>query len=151
MHGRRIASVTHQLPSNEQRPVNKPAVVTWYAILQMFTRHNRFIYPVVLVALWSAIFVATIDRPALFDNADSFRAEVVREMLQSGDWVTMRIDNGIRYLEKAPLMYWLAAFAVSAFGLHDWTIRLPLAIFSLLLILLVFRFGARLWGKKAGF
>ncbi len=72
-------------------------------------------------------------------------------MVRSGDWVTLRIDNGIRYLEKAPLMYWLAALSVSAFGLHEWTIRLPLAVFSLLLILLVFRFGTRFWGEKAGF
>ena len=72
-------------------------------------------------------------------------------MVQSGDWVTLRINNGIRYLEKAPVMYWLAALSVSAFGLHDWAVRLPLALFSLLLILLVFRFGARVWGETAGF
>ncbi len=108
-------------------------------------------YTVVLIALWSAIFITTITRPALLDDADSFHAEAVREMVQSGDWVTLRINNGIRYLEKAPVMYWLAALSVSAFGLHDWALRLPLALFSLLLILLVFRFGARLWGEKAGF
>ncbi len=119
--------------------------------ISLLTSLNRFIYPFILIVLWSAIFIATINRPALFDGASSYHAEAVREMLRSGDWVTMRIDNGIRYLEKAPLIYWLAAFAVSAFGLHDWTIRLPLAVFSLLLILLIFRFGARLWGGKAGF
>jgi len=95
--------------------------------------------------------MATISRPALLDDNDSFHAEAVHEMVQSGDWVTLRIDNGIRYLEKAPLMYWLAALSVSAFGLHDWAIRLPLALFSLLLILLVFRFGTRFWGEKGGF
>ncbi len=112
---------------------------------------GRFLYPIVLIALWSAIFVSTITRPVLLDDADSFHAEAVREMVQSGDWVTLRIDNGIRYLEKAPLMYWLAALSVSAFGLHDWAIRLPNLLFSLLLILLVFRFGTRFWGEKGGF
>ena len=112
---------------------------------------RRLLYSTVLIALWSAIFIATITRPALFDDNDSFHAEAVREMVQSGDWVTLRIDNGIRYLEKAPFMYWLAALSVSAFGLQDWAIRLPLALFSLLLILLVFRFGARFWGERAGF
>ena len=106
---------------------------------------------VVLIGLWSAIFITPIARPALLDDADSFHAEAVREMVQSGDWVTLRINNGIRYLEKAPFMYWLAALSVTVFGLHDWTIRLPLALFSLLLILLVFRFGTRFWGEKAGF
>ena len=112
---------------------------------------GKFLYPFALVALWSFIFVSTITRPVLLDDADSFHAEAVREMVQSGDWVTLRIDNGIRYLEKAPLMYWLAALSVSAFGLHDWAIRLPNAIFSLLLILLIFRFGTRFWGQKGGF
>ena len=117
--------------------------------VSMSTR--ALLYPVILIALWAAIFVATISRPCLFDDNDSFHAEAVREMVQSGDWVTLRIDNGIRYLEKAPLMYWLAAVSVTAFGLHDWTIRLPLALFSLLLILLVYRFGTRFWGEKGGF
>jgi 4-amino-4-deoxy-L-arabinose transferase-like glycosyltransferase len=112
---------------------------------------RTLLYSTVLIVLWSAIFIATITRPALFDDADSFHAEAVREMVQSGDWVTLRVDNGIRYLEKAPFMYWLAALSVSAFGLQDWALRLPLALFSLLLILLVFRFGARFWGERAGF
>ncbi|HIJ76273.1 MAG TPA: glycosyltransferase family 39 protein [Deltaproteobacteria bacterium] len=112
---------------------------------------RTLLYSTVLIVLWSAIFITTITRPALFDDNDSFHAEVVREMVQSGDWVTMRIDNGVRYLEKAPFMYWLAALSVSAFGLHDWAVRLPLALFSLLLILLVFSFGARFWDEKAGF
>ncbi len=106
---------------------------------------------VVLIALWLAIFITPITRPALLDDADSMHAEAVREMVQSGDWVTLRLNNGIRYLEKAPFMYWLAALSVSVFGLHDWSIRLPQALFSLLLILLVFRFGTRFWGSKGGF
>src|SRR5208337_4167788 len=112
---------------------------------------KELLYMVVLIGLWSVIFITPIARPALFDDADSFHAEAVREMVLSGDWVTLRINIGIRYMEKAPLMYWLAALSVTVFGLHDWTIRLPLTLFSLLLILLVFRFGTRFWGKKAGF
>src|SRR5208283_4994356 len=112
---------------------------------------RTLLYPLVLVGLWSAIFIATITRPALLDDADSVHAEAVREMVQSGDWVTLRINNGIRYLEKPPVMYWLAALSVSAFGLQDWALRLPLALFSLFLILLVFRFGARFWGERGGF
>lgn len=111
---------------------------------------KKFIYPLILIVFWSAIFIGTISRPAFLDDADSFHAEVVREMLQSGDWVTFRINDGIRYLEKAPFMYWLAAISATVFGMHDWCIRLPLALFSLFLILLVFRFGVRFWGEKQG-
>ncbi len=114
-------------------------------------RLQYLFYPVVLLALWSAIFLGSITRPALLDDADSFHAEAVREMVQSGDWTTLRINNGIRYLEKAPLMYWFAATCVSIFGLHDWAIRVPLAFFALCLIFLVYRFGARFWGERGGF
>jgi 4-amino-4-deoxy-L-arabinose transferase-like glycosyltransferase len=111
----------------------------------------KFLYPIILIALWSSIFLTSISRPAFFDDADSFHAEAVREMVRSGDWVTLKIDGGIRYLEKAPFMYWLAAISVIAFGQNEWAIRLPLALFSILLILLVFRFGTRFRGEKAGF
>ncbi len=114
-------------------------------------KRKQLLYLAILLGLWSAIYIGTITHPALLDDADSFHAEAVREMVQSGDWITLHIDNGIRYLEKAPLMYWLAASSVSAFGLHDWAIRLPLALFSLFLTLLVWRFGTRYWGKEGGF
>ncbi len=112
---------------------------------------RNLLYPLVLLVLWSAIFLGNITRPALLDDADSFHAEAVREMVLSGDWTTLRINNGIRYLEKAPLMYWLAATSVTIFGLHDWAVRLPLALFALFLTLLVYRFGTRFWGEKGGF
>lgn len=115
------------------------------------TNSKLLLYSLILLAVWSAIFLGTISSPAFLDDADSFHAEAVREMVASGDWTTLRINNGIRYLEKAPLMYWLAAASVSAFGLHEWAIRLPLAIFALFLSFLIFRFGARFWGEKGGF
>jgi len=112
---------------------------------------KNLFYPVILIAAWSLIYLGTISSPAFLDDADSFHAEAVREMVASGNWTTLTIDNGIRYLEKAPLMYWLAAISVSAFGLHEWSIRLPLAIFTLLFSLLLLCFGTRFWGKKGGF
>ncbi|MCE5333015.1 MAG: glycosyltransferase family 39 protein [Desulfobacteraceae bacterium] len=114
------------------------------------TLPKNLIYPLILTVLWAAIYLGNISRPALLDDADSFHAEAVREMVVSGDWTTLRINNGIRYLEKAPFMYWLAAIAVSIFGQQDWAIRLPLALFSLLLTLVVYRFGKSFWGERGG-
>jgi 4-amino-4-deoxy-L-arabinose transferase-like glycosyltransferase len=62
-----------------------------------------------LVALWIAFYASfTLFHPALLDDADSVHAEVAREMLLRHDWVTL-YANGIRYLEKAPLLYWSMA------------------------------------------
>lgn len=106
---------------------------------------------VVLLFVWVLIYLGNISTPAFFDDADSVHAEAVREMVESGDWVTLKINNGIRYLEKAPLMYWLSALTVKMFGLSQWAIRLPVALFALFLTLLVFSFGNRFLGEKAGF
>ncbi len=105
----------------------------------------------ILIALWAAIYLGSLSSPALFDDADTVHAEAVREMVESGDWITLRINNGIRYLEKSPLMYWVSAASVSLFGLSDWAVRLPIALFTLMLTLLLHRFGDRFFGGSAGF
>ncbi len=105
----------------------------------------------VLVALWAVIYLATLQSPSFFDDADSIHAEAVREMVQTGDWITLKINNGIRYLEKAPLMYWFSAVSVSLFGLSEWAIRLPVALFALLLTLLLHAFGSRFFDTRTGF
>src|ERR1700683_887253 len=62
-----------------------------------------------IVLLWIAFYASfTLYTPTLLDDADSVHAEVAREMLLRHDYVTL-YANGIRYLEKAPLMYWSMA------------------------------------------
>src|SRR5580658_8073450 len=59
----------------------------------------------VLIGLWAVIYMTGLSHPALLDDADTVHAEAAREMLQRHDWVTLYV-NGVRYLEKAPLLYW---------------------------------------------
>src|SRR6202012_2372521 len=78
-------------------------------------------------------------------------AEVAREMIQRHDWTTL-YANGIRYLEKAPLLYWSMAASFTLFGPQDWAARLPLAIATLALFLVVYSTGRRLFASDtAGF
>src|ERR1017187_4677710 len=70
--------------------------------------------------LWTAIYFAGIFTPPLLDDVDTIHAEAAREMVLRHDWVTMYTD-GIRYLEKAPLMYWGVAVSYEIFGVHDWS------------------------------
>ena len=64
--------------------------------------------------------------------------------------MTARLD-GIPYLEKAPLIYWLMAFAFRIFGPHDWAARIPMVLSALALAWLTTAFGAWAFGKRAGF
>lgn len=84
------------------------------------------------------------------DDVDAVEAQIARNMLDSGDWVTARLD-GIAYLEKAPLKYWLIALSFTAFGVHDWAARLPIALGAVLLCWMTARFGAWACGQRAGF
>lgn len=74
------------------------------------------------------------------DDVDAVQAQIARNMLESGDWVTARL-NGVIYLEKSPLIYWIMAASYKAFGVHDWAARLPLAIITILLCWFTYRFA----------
>ncbi len=65
-------------------------------------------------------------------------------MLQRHDYVTPYI-NGIRFFDKPPLLYWMAAASMHIFGIHDWAARLPLAIAVLALLLATYALGLRLF------
>ena len=83
------------------------------------------------------------------DDVDSTQAQIARTMLDSGDWVTPRID-GVAYLEKPPLKYWLIAISYTIFGVHDWAARIPIALSALLLCWVTAQFGVWAFGPRAG-
>ena len=84
------------------------------------------------------------------DDVDAVQAQIARNMLTSGDWVTARLD-GVIYLEKSPLIYWLMAISYKIFGVYDWAARIPIALSSIGLAWLTAAFGKWAFGKKAGF
>lgn len=88
--------------------------------------------------------------PNLMDDVDAVQAQIARNMLESGDWVTARL-NGIAYLEKSPLKYWMMAVSYSIFGVSDWAARLPLVLSTVLLCWVTLRFGQWAFGQQAGF
>ena len=83
------------------------------------------------------------------DDVDSVQAQIARNMLDSGDWVTARL-NGVAYLEKSPLLYWMMATSYRIFGVHDWAARLPLALAVVLLCWVTYRFGRWVFDDEAG-
>jgi hypothetical protein len=84
------------------------------------------------------------------DDVDAVQAQIARTMLSSGDWVTARLD-GVAYLEKPPLIYWMVAVCFKVFGVHDWVSRIPVALSAVGLCWLTAAFGAWAFGRRAGF
>jgi 4-amino-4-deoxy-L-arabinose transferase-like glycosyltransferase len=104
----------------------------------------------VLVGLWLAIYGVGLSGAPLLDDADTVHAEAAREMLQRHDWVTLYV-NGVRYLEKAPLMYWSVAVSYKMFGISEWSTRFPLMLGMLATILATYGLGRRVFGGAGGF
>jgi hypothetical protein len=82
------------------------------------------------------------------DDVDAVQAQIARNMLESGDWVTARLD-GIAYLEKSPLIYWIMAVSFKIFGVHDWAARLPLALINIALCWVTARFALWAFNRRA--
>jgi 4-amino-4-deoxy-L-arabinose transferase-like glycosyltransferase len=104
----------------------------------------------VLGGLWLILFFAALFAPPLLDDADATHASAARNMALTGDVVTLRVD-GVRYLEKAPLPYWLVALSFRLFGFNTFAAHLPQAVGVLLLALLGYFWTERAFNPRAAF
>lgn len=108
-------------------------------------------YELALLVIAAIVFLAGIvSPPALMDDVDAVHAQIGRNMIQSGDWVIPHLD-GVAYMEKAPLPYWLIAISYLLFGVHDWVARIPMALAAILLCWTTARYGRWAFGREAGF
>lgn len=103
-----------------------------------------------LLIVFFAVHFAALFSPSLLDDADSTHASAAQAMAHSGDWVTLKVD-GIRYLEKPPLPYWLAAIDYHIFGYNVFATHLPLTLSVLALAILAWVWGRRAYGERAAF
>lgn len=110
-----------------------------------FSRRTLWILLVAVVVIW----FGNLEYRKLIKPDEGRYAEIPREMVVSGDWVTPRL-NDLKYFEKPPLQYWATAVAYEVFGEHQWTSRLWAALTGLAGVLLAGFTGARLFGREAG-
>ena len=97
----------------------------------------------------AVIWFGTLEYRKLVKPDEGRYAEISREMVASGDWLTPRL-NDLKYFEKPPLQYWATATAYTLFGEHQWTSRLWSALTGFAGLLLVWFAGTRLFGREAG-
>jgi len=114
------------------------------------SRQRRLVYLAVLLISGAVYLGCIISPPSLMDDVDAVQAQIARNMVSSGDWVTARLD-GVAYLEKAPLIYWAIAASYKIFGATDWAARIPIALSAMALAGLTAAFGIWAFGKRAGF
>jgi 4-amino-4-deoxy-L-arabinose transferase-like glycosyltransferase len=100
-------------------------------------------------ALGVLIWFGNINYRTLTEPDEGRYAEIPREMLASGDWVTPHL-NGLLYLEKPPLQYWATALAYSALGEEPWVSRLWGTTLGMLGIVVTYLLGRTLWDRRTG-
>src|ERR1700682_5836284 len=113
-------------------------------------RKNWVVYLIVFLISGAIYLGCIVSPPSLMDDVDAVQAQIARNMLVSGDWVTARLD-GVAYLEKAPLVYWAIASSYRVFGVRDWAARVPIALSAMALCWITMGFGLWAFGKRAGF
>src|ERR1035437_10168660 len=105
-----------------------------------------------LLALWFVFYASfTLMSPRLLDDADSVHAEVAREILLRHNLVTL-YANGIRYLEKAPLLYWSMAVSMRVSQLLGHSSASALAVAAripLSLTVLALAFAVEAFARRA--
>jgi 4-amino-4-deoxy-L-arabinose transferase-like glycosyltransferase len=103
----------------------------------------------ILVLVYALLWFGTLDYRHLIPSDEGRYAEIAREMLVTGDWVTPRY-NGYKYFEKPPLQIWATATAFNIFGIGDWQARLWTALTGFLTIIFIGFTGARIYSARAG-
>ena len=106
---------------------------------------TSFLFVLILFAI---VYIGSGFSPGLQDDADATHAEAAREMYVTHDFVTLKV-NGNRYLEKAPMLYWVVALSYSVFGVNEFATRLPTALAMLAMVLLAMAWARRAFGERA--
>ncbi len=104
-----------------------------------------FLLPLLLTAV---VYIPSSGHRAVIDYDEGHYSQVAMQMVARGDWVTP-YDNGVRFLEKPPLMYWLTAASLRLFGINEFALRLPSALGVIALVWIVMLMAKDAAGDRA--
>jgi 4-amino-4-deoxy-L-arabinose transferase-like glycosyltransferase len=103
----------------------------------------------IFLALFFTVQFASLFTPPLMDDVDASHAQTAQHIIDSGNWITTQ-TNGIRYIEKPPLPFWLVTISYKLFGENSFATHLPNALAILVLTWLAWLWARRAWDARAG-
>jgi 4-amino-4-deoxy-L-arabinose transferase-like glycosyltransferase len=104
---------------------------------------------VAIFVLLGAMYLIRLGAGSLWDNSEPTYGEIVKELFRSGDWLTLHL-NYLPWDTHPPLWFWTAAGSVMLFGLNEFALRLPSAVFGFATAYATYRAGRRMYGDAAG-
>ncbi len=116
----------------------------------MFSHNSHKAKAICLLAILAAssiFFFYHLGSYSLKEPDEGRYAEIPREMVETGDYVVPHLDY-VRYFEKPPLLYWVTALSFKAFGINEWSFRMPNALMALLCVVIMYLFAARWFGDR---
>jgi 4-amino-4-deoxy-L-arabinose transferase-like glycosyltransferase len=122
-----------------------------HAVQRGFDRSTRGagLLRLVLFLFLASLYLVRLGAGSLWDNSEPTYGEIVKELVRTGDWLTLHFDYKPWFIHP-PLWFWTAALSVKVFGLDEFALRLPSAIFGVLTAIAVYLAGRRLYGELAG-
>src|SRR5450432_1289881 len=102
-----------------------------------------------LLIACGVVWFAVLGVRPLFNPAEGRYAQIPAEMLASGDFTVPRLD-GLVYLEKPPLQYWMTAASLRLFGHNEWAARLVTAASAAAALVFIYLLGARAFSRERG-
>jgi 4-amino-4-deoxy-L-arabinose transferase-like glycosyltransferase len=110
---------------------------------------NRPLRLTIYAVLAAILYLPGLGKPALWEPDEGRYAEIAREMVVSGDYITPRDDFEL-YFEKPPLVYWANAASIKIFGVNEFAVRLPAALFSVGQLVVTAGLAEVMFGATAG-
>ena len=106
-------------------------------------QHSERRWLIALILFAVLVRLATLGAYALMDNTEARYAEVGRKMLETGDWITPQVQYGVPFWAKPPLSFWFTGASFAAFGVNEFTSRLPQFLVGLAIAWLTYAFAVR--------
>jgi len=104
----------------------------------------------ILIAFSTYLFIFKLGGPSLWETDELIYGEVAKEILKSGDWITLHF-NYREWFDKPPLYMWLTAFFYRFFGWNEFTTRIWSSFFGIAQVMVIYFFGKILFNKRVGF
>ncbi|AMR78088.1 glycosyltransferase family 39 protein [Cupriavidus nantongensis] len=135
------------MPHRSDRLAAEPGLIVSRAATRIDGMPARI--PMLVVLAFALLWFGTLGLRHLLGPDEGRYAEIAREMLGSGDWITIRYD-GLKYFEKPPFHMWMTALSYALFGIGDWQARLCVALAGAAGLGLSMLAAARWFGTRAG-